>query len=205
MPNDIPIGEVTKLRSIGLTDALIVDELQKKGYNSTQVTVALAQLGDGSPSSSGTSSGAFNAQVNSQSLDSFPAPPSSGMRGMGSQGGISMAGGQDAMYSRFEEIAENIIDAKWDELISEVKKIVEWKQQVEERLQRAEGDLAHLKEDFKTLHQGVLGKLDEYDGRMRDVGTDLKAVGKVFKDVVPQFVENVKELNAISKEMKGKQ
>ncbi len=206
VPSNVPLEEVKKLRSLGLTDTLIVDELGKKGFNSTQVTVALAQLEEGGASGPRGAQGApVGGNNNSQSFDSFPAPPSAVMRGAGSGGGISMVGGQDAMYSRFEEIAENIIDAKWDELISEVKKIVEWKQQVEERLQRAEGDLAHLKDDFKTLHQGVLGKLDEYDGRMRDVGTDLKAVGKVFKDVIPQFVENVKELNAISKDMKGKQ
>ena len=58
-------------------------------------------------------------------------------------------------------------------------------------------DVEKLKEDFKVLHEGVLGKLEDYDTRMRDVGTELKAVGKVFKDVIPEFVENVKELKGI--------
>ena len=60
-------------------------------------------------------------------------------------------------------------------------------------------DLEKLKEDFKTLHQGVLGKLEDYDHRMQDVGTELKAVGKVFKDVIPEFVDNVKELKDITR------
>jgi hypothetical protein len=33
---------------------------------------------------------------------------------------------------------------------------------------------------------------------MSDVGTELNAVGKVFKDVIPEFVENVKELKSIT-------
>ena len=37
---------------------------------------------------------------------------------------------------------------------------------------------------------------------MGEVGAELKAVGGVFKDVVPQFVENVKELSSITKGMK---
>ena len=57
-------------------------------------------------------------------------------------------------------------------------------------------------EDFKQLHQGVLGKVEEYDKRMQEVGTELHAVGKVFKDVVPVFTENVKELRSITKGMK---
>ena len=212
MSSSVPLAEVQQLRSLGLTDALIVDELAKKGFNSTQVSVALAQVMSQSSSRTQGSGSQYNGSVVDRRMGSgsqtfsddnfMPAPPNSGR---GVQGGSGMAGGQDAMYSRFEEIAENIIDEKWDELLSEVKKIVEWKGQVEERLSKAESDLSHMKEDFKTLHQGVLGKLDEYDSRMREVGTDLKAVGKVFKDVVPQFVENVKELSAISRDMKGKQ
>ena len=38
----------------------------------------------------------------------------------------------------------------------------------------------------------------------RVVGTDLKAVGKVFKDVIPTFVENVKELSSIKEDLKKK-
>jgi hypothetical protein len=105
---------------------------------------------------------------------------------------------QDDIYGRIEEIAESIINEKWDELIREVKKIIEWKERVEEKQMKMSSEMAKLNEDFRILHQGVLGKLDAYDERMRDVGTELKAVGKVFKDVVPEFVENVKELSRIT-------
>ena len=80
------------------------------------------------------------------------------------------------------------------EVVREVKKIIDWKEKVEEKQEKMSADLAKLKEDFSVLHQGVLGKLETYDDRMREVGTELKAVGKVFKDVVPEFVENVKEM-----------
>jgi len=97
-----------------------------------------------------------------------------------------------------------MIDEKWDELISEVKKIVEWKTKFEEKQAVLSSDVAKLKDDFKTLHQGVLGKLEDYDTRMRDVGTELKAVGKIFKDVIPEFVENVKELSSLTNRVKKK-
>ena len=35
-----------------------------------------------------------------------------------------------------------------------------------------------------------------------DVGVELKAVGKVFKDVIPVFTENVKELRDVTKGLK---
>ena len=103
------------------------------------------------------------------------------------------------VYERIEEITEGLIDEKWDELIAEVKKIVEWKEKIEDKQTQMLSDLSKLKEDFKTLHEGVLGRLQTYDNRIRDVGTELNAVGKVFKDVIPEFVENVKELKGIVK------
>ena len=80
---------------------------------------------------------------------------------------------------------------------------MEWKNKIEEKQTRIQNDLDKLKDDFKVLHQGVLGKLEDYDSRMKDVGIELKAVGKVFKDVIPEFVENVKELKGITKGFKG--
>ena len=48
----------------------------------------------------------------------------------------------------------------------------------------------------------VCHDIEDYDTRMRDVGTELKAVGKVFKDVIPTFVENVKELSSVKEDLK---
>ncbi len=189
-----PVQDVMQLRNQGLTDQLIMSELSKRGYDPSQVQMAISQIDGG------------------YSQD-MPAPPSSygGYGGGGQQSysqppsassGSSAADGN--IYERIQEIAETMIDEKWDELLAEVKKIVEWKEKVEEKQLKIESDVQKLKEDFNVLHQGVLGKLDDYDGRMRDVGTQLNAVGKVFKDVIPEFVENVKELSSVTEKMRGK-
>ena len=75
---------------------------------------------------------------------------------------------------------------------------MDWKEKIEEKQLMMANDLRKLKEDFAILHQGVLGKLSDYDSKMKEVGTELQAVGKVFKDVIPEFVENVKELKHIT-------
>ncbi|MAF99090.1 MAG: hypothetical protein CMH61_00610 [Nanoarchaeota archaeon] len=107
-------------------------------------------------------------------------------------------------YDRMEQIAETIIDEKWDALLTEVKKIIDWKSGVEDQLQKALSELSSMKEDFKELRGAILGKVEEYDRRMIDVSTELKAVGKVFKDVIPEFTNNVKELTAVSSKLKKK-
>ena len=135
------------------------------------------------------------AQADQNYASEMPSPMNtSAPRAMGNADGN--------IYERLEEMAESMIDEKWDELIAEVRKIVEWKEKVEDKQRQLANDIQKLKEDFQILHQGVLGKLEVYDGRMRDVGTELKAVGKVFRDVIPEFVENVKELSSIKDQFK---
>ena len=182
--NADPLSEVMELRNQGLTDSLIMEEMTKKGYPPRDVRQALSRVEMSSdlPPEQGPAS-------------SYPGPnlPSNNSPEADSN-----------IYERIEEITENIIDEKWDELIGEVKKIITWKEKIEDRQTKINSDIEKLKEDFNVLHQGVLGKLEDYDTRMRDVGTELKAVGRVFKDVVPEFVDNVKELSSVTKRMREK-
>ncbi len=178
------------MRSQGLTDSIINNELTQQGYPEEHVSEAMSALDDlPVPTPEGD-----------LSLPQEPAYP--GRSPELARSLMPQPSADNSIYERIEELTENLIDEKWDELIAEVKKIVEWKQKVEEKQTSMLADLRKLKEDFAILHQGVLGKLGDYDSRMRDVGAELQAVSKVFKDVVPEFVENVKELKYLSEKRK---
>lgn len=186
--------EVMQLRQQGLTDDLIMDELTEKGYSQPQINQALEQFPDQADTEE-----AYDAPEE----PSAPSPRMPAMDRLNSYSSEPAASGEMGnIYERIEEIAESMIDEKWDDLIAEVKKIVEWKEKMEEKQGKMISELEMLKENFKELHQGVLGKLEDYDTQMREVGTELKAVGKVFKDVIPTFVDNVKELKDITKKVK---
>ena len=203
------MNDVFQMRAQGLSDNMVGAELSKR-YPPEQVQMALSQgnsygqqdsYGQAGSYNQDGSYGGDNGMMEMPSPDMMPPP---GMRmppPMPDQQQSSMAVDGN-IYERIEEITESMIDEKWDELIAEVKKIVEWKEKVEEKQARLLNDVQKLKDDFKVLHQGVLGKLEDYDTRMRDVGTELKAVGKVFKDVIPEFVENVKVLKGITEKQK---
>jgi hypothetical protein len=61
-----------------------------------------------------------------------------------------------------------------------------------------------LKSSFSDLHKGVLGKIGDYDRNITDIGSEIKALEKVFQKILPTFTENVNELTRITKEMKDK-
>jgi len=183
-----PVSDVLQLRQQGLTDDIIIEELSQRGYPQQQISEAIAQADSSSPAGYGQSMpGADQMPIMPQEMSS-PQP--------------SYQEDMSNIYERMQEIAEAMIDEKWDDLIGEVKKIIEWKNKNEEKQSKLQHDVDKLKEDFKMLHEAVLGKLEDYDTRMRDVGTELKAVGKVFKDVIPTFVDNVKELSSVKEELK---
>jgi len=184
-----PVSEVLQLRQQGLTDDIIVDELSQRGYSQQQISEAIAQA----DSQSGGQDPGYG---------SMPSSPQPMMQMQPEMPQPSYQGDMNNVYERMEEIAENLIDEKWDDLIAEVKKIIDWKNKVEEKQSKLQFEVDKLKDDFKMLHEAVVGKLEDYDTRMRDVGTEMKAVGKVFKDVIPTFVDNVKELSAMKEDLK---
>ncbi len=205
-----PVGEVQQLRSQGLEDNEIISELQMKGYDFQTINNALSQAGMGSPMPAGSE---MNEELapppgfpSSESYSPMPAAAPSREMPMMETSLASMAGApnEEAMYEKMEEVVEGIIDEKWNELLAEVKKIVAWKEKTEAAISEMREEVSRVQEDFKALHQGVLGKVEEYDATMRDVGTELKAVGRVFKDVIPEFTENVKELSETTKKLKQK-
>lgn len=102
---------------------------------------------------------------------------------------------------RIEEVAEAIIDEKWNELLKDINKMIEWKEKTESRLLRIEQDITNLKANFESLHKGILGKISEYDQNLVDVGTEIKAMEKVFQKVLPTFTENVNKLSRLTKDV----
>ena len=100
------------------------------------------------------------------------------------------------------EIAESIIEEKWNEFVDSINRIIEWKDSIETRVTKVEQQLADLRGSFDKLHEGVLGKLGDYDKGISTVTVEIKALEKVFQKILPGFVENVHELSKITERMK---
>lgn len=103
-----------------------------------------------------------------------------------------------------EELIEAIIDEKWNELLKDVNKIIEWKNQTETRVTSIEQEIKDMKDQFSSLHQAILGKIGDYDKHIVDIGTEIQAMEKVFAKVLPVFTQNVSELTRITDDMKGR-
>ena len=102
-------------------------------------------------------------------------------------------------------MVEAIIEEKWTELVRDVNKIVEWKNKVEARISEMEVKIESLKDSISDLNKTIVTKVNDYDKHILEIGSDLKAMEKVFSKVLPAFTENVNELSKITGKLKGKE
>ncbi len=198
-PSDTPLDQVISLKQQGLSNPQIVQSLQQQGYTTSQIYDALNQADvkstiEPSGYDQYPESGEASNPMQTQTSQEYYNPPQSSYSNY-------EAGSNE---ERIEEIAEAIIEEKWNELVKNVNKIIEWKDKTETRIAQLEQKMSDLRQDFETLHSGVLGKVGEYDQNLTNLGAEIKAMEKVFSKILPTFTENVNELSRLSRDLKAK-
>jgi hypothetical protein len=172
-----PVDQVRAMQQQGLSNNQIVQALQRSGYDTGAIMDAMSQA------DAGRGPEPFALQ-----RDDMPMPPAP----------------QPQMRAEaFEEIAEHIVDEKWQEFTKEMGKMSEWKDSVNSRLDRLEQSMNDAKADLDNLHKAIISKIGEYDKNLLDVGTEIKAMEKVFQKVLPTLTENVSELARVTRNVKA--
>jgi len=184
MAPETPVDQVIAMQQQGLTNNQVIQQLQRQGYQPQQIYDAMAQA-------------EMRGGVE-------PLPPE--MPGQDMQMGGEYAP-QQAPHEQpkgFEEIAEAIVEEKWHEFTRELGKLNEWKESTGSRLDKLDQSIADMKSDLDNLHKAIVSKISEYDKNLLDVGTEIKAMEKVFQKVLPELTGSVAELSRITKTVKGK-
>ncbi|MBW2990814.1 hypothetical protein KY348_03850 [Candidatus Woesearchaeota archaeon] len=210
---DLPVSQVRAMRERGFDNNQIVQALQRNGYSSTQIFDALnqADLASGAPGASSVTPSVPPIDEPLPPAEGVPPPPPAAPQGAPAPGGAPAydysgysGGGAGVGNEEVEELVESIIEEKWDELAKDINKIVEWKNDVEAKINKLEQRFESLKQEFDKLHQAIVSKIGDYDKNILAVGADVKAMEKVFSKVLPVFTENVSELSRITQSVKKK-
>ena len=232
-PQGVPVDRVIAMRQQGLSNNQIIQLLQRNDYESTQIFDAMNQADIKGTVELNTDHMSMQKEAppmvqQLQSMNTEMAPsvsqgdpfgeappigprlgdvpnsPQSFAQDGGYSGGPSYPGGKSPELERMEELAEAIIDEKWNEIVRSINKIIEWKDRVESRVTKVEQEIEDMKKDFTTLHTGVLGKIGQYDQNLSNIAAEIKAMDKVFSKVLPVMTENVNELSRITRDLKTK-
>jgi len=194
-PTDMPVDQVKAMRARGFDNNQIVQALQRNGYSSTQIFDALnqADLVSGNP---GFGEAPYGQQpYGQQGAAAQPAQPMQES---------AQGGGSGASAEEIEELVESVIAEKWESISKEIGKMAEWKSDIDGKLIKMDQKIESMKDDFDKLHQAIIGKIGEYDRNILAVGSEIKAMEKVFSKVLPVFTDNVNELSRITDAMKKK-
>jgi len=218
MNKNLPIQQVKNMRGQGLDNNQIIQSLQKDGFSSSEIFDAMNQADMASADPSMQQQGIMQNSNNQnsfgqsqsmlgngvQDLDpGMPPMPSNNVQEMQQRvGNYSGYVGVSADSSN-EEIIEAIIDEKWNDLLKDINKVIEWKNSMNNRIVSLEQKFDDLRAEFDKLHSALLSKIDDYDKNITTVGAEVKAMEKVFSKVLPVFTENVAELSRITKDVKG--
>ncbi|MBN1544969.1 hypothetical protein JW898_05930 [Candidatus Woesearchaeota archaeon] len=198
MPEDTPTEAVLSMRQQGLTNNQVIAALQRQGYNTNQILDAMNQADIRMQTRR-----PFDVEGGKMANQNVPEGMTPGAYPAPGEELPPMDMGVDT--GRIEEIAEAIIEEKWTDLMENINRIVEWKDKTEARITQMETMMKSIKDDFDKIHTSVLERVGEYDKHIGDVGTEVKALEKVFQKVLPGFIENVSELSRITDDLKKQQ
>ncbi|MEM4336969.1 MAG: hypothetical protein QXG86_03115 [Candidatus Woesearchaeota archaeon] len=181
---NIPTDIVLEMRARGLSNSQIIQALQRSNYTPQQIADAMAQA---------------DIKYNVEQT------PQQTMEDTYYDQGYAQQPEQASQFDigSLQALIEAVVEEKWQDLIKNVSRIVDWKEKIDQRIAAIEQQIADLKNTFDKLHSSLLEKIEEYDKTMIGVGTDLKAMEKVFSKILPGFMENVSELSRITEELKG--
>lgn len=179
-PKQDIVDRILNMRQQGISNNQIIQTLQRENYSSSQIFDAMNQ-----------------ADLISQS-QSIEVPYSKEQM----EQGYEQKESYEEPKEKIEELVEVIIEEKWNQLVKDISKIVEWKKKIENDIDELKQKIDALQMNIDSLKKGVSSRLDTYDKSFSGVGTSVKAMETAFSKVLPTFTENVNELNRITKKLK---
>jgi len=192
-PSANPVEQVLMMKQQGYTNNQIVQALQSQGYNTNQIYDAINQAN--------LSGQGMHPEVGmpdyGQSPEQAYSQPQYQPQAFQEPKEIRAPSTIDE--ERIQEIAESIIDEKWNEFAIDIKRVIEWKDRSEDRLAKIEQQIIDLRMAMDSLTKSIMSKITSYDQNITDVGTEIKAMEKVFQKVLPTLTESVNKLDRMAK------
>ena len=195
-----PIEQVLMMKQQNYTNNQIVQTLQSQGYSTDQIFDAINQAGLSGGFEPAPEQVEEGMQDYGQSYQQYPQPQYQTIQTPSEiQSPVSID------EERIQEVAEAIIDEKWQDLAKDIRSVIEWKERSEDRIAKIEQQILDLRLNIDNLTKAIMSKVTSYDQNIVDVGTEVKAMEKVFQKILPSLTESVKKLDRMTKDVKPEQ
>ena len=205
---DPPVAEVLDMLWQGYSNEQIISALQGKGYSNELISEAINQAHTKS-SVEGTIPPTPSAQSQMQpSLinegayqPAFMEQSAAPRQQKKYQEILSPNEGRDSS-ERIAEVAESIIEEKWQRMNDELGDLRSWKEKVRVDTIGIKQEIMRLETRFENLQTAVTGKIKDYDKGLMNIGVDIKALEKLLQNILTPLSTNVNELKKIVEKIK---
>ena len=202
--DETPLDEALNMKKKGYDKKNIADDLKNKGYDSSQVSNALNQM-DIKNSVDSFNPGFDNMQPSIMDQDiPVPEPPEEYQerpRTICPQQ-VYQPSRQANYYSNQEELIESVVDEKWQQIVDSIGDIEIWKSNINDELTSIKQEILRLSGRLDNLQKAVLGKVNEYNQNISDVGVEIKALERVMQNILQPLTSNIRELSKVTEDIK---
>ena len=101
-----------------------------------------------------------------------------------------------------EEIAEQIVDEKWQEVKTKISDVIEWKSYADRRINSIDERIKRLESSIDRLQAALLSKVNEYGRGIKELGSEMNSLEGALGKILSPLVDNVKELGRITEDLK---
>jgi len=112
-----------------------------------------------------------------------------------------------AIDERLEQYINNTINEilkdKLNEINDELSQIKVWKEKVEYLINRMQDQIDKLDNKITEINNLATRKLEEYDKGMRETTTEIQALHRLIRTMIPAISESTKELRETVEELKS--
>lgn len=190
----IPTDRIIQMQRQGYSNDQVVSVLQREGYRSDEIFEAISHAE--------VKKGVTGAPV--PAITEPEAPMEMKPKSVGEVppiGGIApppFAAKPGMSVEKIEEVAEAIIEEKWEDVTKNINKVIDWKDRTESKLNDLDTKFGQAKTAVQGVKDELMEKLGEYDKQITEISTEVKAMSRVFEKLLPQFMESVSELSRVA-------
>ncbi|MEM2954860.1 MAG: hypothetical protein QW625_02855 [Candidatus Nanoarchaeia archaeon] len=118
--------------------------------------------------------------------------------------GVYEAAAAAAPTEAIEELAEEIINEKWEEFKAKIGDVAELRSYIESRLKQIEDRVKRLEIAFDKVQLTMMSQVQASGREVKMLGSQMQAMQGAFSQILQPLVSSVKELRELSEEMKTK-
>ncbi len=226
---ELLINRAKELKSQGLANQAVIRKLKEEGFSITDIDKALRQIEMQEGLGEGGAEEEYQRTIEDDLKLEAPSPstePSTEMEESAltkeegqtytikkeEQGEQQPAYGSSSyhepqtrvMRDQVAALVEAVIDEKWGQVVENIGDIAAWREKTNDELIAIKQEILRVQERFDRLQSAVFGKIEEYNKSISDVGSEIKALEKVFERIIQPLTSNVKELSKITEDLKQK-